>query len=81
VLRHFLEPTRCDERVDRIDGRGAHVHEQLVLADPRLGQVVSQGRRGAEAVEGEGSYESSFRSQARPLTGKQKRRVRHAARM
>ena len=56
VLEHVLQRAPGDERVDRVDRRGRDAHEQLAVARPGLGEIVSQAGRGAEAVEGEGSH-------------------------
>jgi len=60
VLDHLLQRSSRHEHVDRVDRGGVHAHEHLVVADVRLGDVVSQPGLGAEAVEGECSHHVSF---------------------
>jgi hypothetical protein len=60
VLGHILQPARCDVHVDGVNGGGVHAHEQLAVADLRVGDAVSQGGLGVEALERKGSHRRPF---------------------
>jgi hypothetical protein len=56
VLGHLPQPAGRDEQIDGVHGGGMNAHEQLVVAELRLRDVVAQGGLGTEAVEGEGAH-------------------------
>ncbi len=57
VLLHRRIPALADLVVDRIDARGAHLDQRLVLAQHRLGNVLDAKHVGAaERVDADGFH-------------------------